>query len=146
MRYRGQGHEIEVPVAGTELGAPELEELRATYERRYAELYARYVPDMEIEILNWAVVASTATPPVTLIPGTDADGAPSSDVTRILFFGRTDELTPVPAFLRTALLPGDRVVGPALINEAQTTTYVAPDYDATIDAGRNIVLTRNGST
>jgi N-methylhydantoinase A len=40
------------------------------------------------------------------------------------------------------LVPGDRLNGPALIIEGQTTTVVGPRFDAVIDEGANIVMSR----
>jgi N-methylhydantoinase A len=43
---------------------------------------------------------------------------------------------------RDDLQPGDRIKGPALIVEDETTTVVSPRYDATIDGRGYIVLNR----
>ena len=43
---------------------------------------------------------------------------------------------------RKSLRTGDRVKGPALIVEAQTTTVVTARFDAYIDSLRNIALMR----
>jgi len=44
---------------------------------------------------------------------------------------------------RASLASGDQVTGPALITEPQTTTLVSRDFTAQVDAGGNLVLTRN---
>jgi N-methylhydantoinase A len=49
-------------------------------------------------------------------------------------------------FRRADLRPGDRIAGPALIVEDETTTVVSPSFDAMIDAGEAIVLTRKLET
>jgi N-methylhydantoinase A len=46
-----------------------------------------------------------------------------------------------PVYLRRDLRPGQRVVGPALIAEEQTTTVVTAHYCAMIDARGYIVMT-----
>ena len=43
---------------------------------------------------------------------------------------------------RADLRPGDRIKGPALIVEDETTTVISPSFDAVIDAREYIVLTR----
>jgi N-methylhydantoinase A len=40
-------------------------------------------------------------------------------------------------------MPGDVIAGPALIIEDETTTFVAPNWDARIDGLGYIVLTRS---
>jgi N-methylhydantoinase A/oxoprolinase/acetone carboxylase beta subunit len=48
----------------------------------------------------------------------------------------------VPRFDRRTLRPGDCFPGPALVVEAQATTYVAPEFELEVDAARNLVLTK----
>jgi len=45
-------------------------------------------------------------------------------------------------FHRASLAPGDRIYGPALIVEDETTTVVAPSFDATVNALGYLVLER----
>jgi len=44
---------------------------------------------------------------------------------------------------RASLEPGDRVPGPALITEPQTTTLVSADFSASVDGACNLVLVRD---
>jgi N-methylhydantoinase A len=39
----------------------------------------------------------------------------------------------VPLYDRNALAPGQTVVGPAIIEERETTTVIPPDWTATVD-------------
>jgi N-methylhydantoinase A len=48
----------------------------------------------------------------------------------------------MPMYDRLALAPGARVKGPAIIVEAGTSTLVRAGFDAEIDAGLGLVLTR----
>ena len=45
-------------------------------------------------------------------------------------------------FERAALIPGDRIRGPALIRESIATTIVEPGWEATVDGSRNLLLCR----
>jgi N-methylhydantoinase A len=42
---------------------------------------------------------------------------------------------------RATLRPGDRVAGPALVEERESTLVLPPGTYATCDAGRNLVVT-----
>jgi N-methylhydantoinase A len=46
----------------------------------------------------------------------------------------------VPVYERSALAPGSRVKGPALISEDQTTVFVTAGFDATVNNLAHIVL------
>ncbi|MGH7120604.1 MAG: hydantoinase B/oxoprolinase family protein, partial [Acetobacteraceae bacterium] len=48
-----------------------------------------------------------------------------------------------PVFERTALFAGDRIAGPALIQEAHATTMVEPGWAAEVTAQNHMLLTRN---
>jgi N-methylhydantoinase A len=143
MRYQGQGHEIEVPVPGGELGPDQIATLRTAYEREYARQYRRHVPGMEIEILNWAVVVSTPRRDYPTLASLDPTGRPEPECGRQIYHGESDSHLTVPGYRRGDLVSGDFIVGPALITEPQTTTFVPPGFDLAVDAASNLVMTRN---
>ena len=57
MRYVGQGHEItvELPQRRPDRRS-DAQALREAYERDYAALFERHIPDAAIEILSWSVL------------------------------------------------------------------------------------------
>ncbi|MEX0643792.1 MAG: hydantoinase/oxoprolinase family protein, partial [Parvularculaceae bacterium] len=61
MRYLGQGHEIAVPIEMSTL-AEGASKLAAAFERVYAGLYARTIPDMTIEALTWSLTLTGPRP------------------------------------------------------------------------------------
>ena len=63
MRYRGQGHEIAVPLPTKPYAAADAATLRAAFEDAYRRLYSRIIPGVEIELLSWVLLLS-APPPV----------------------------------------------------------------------------------
>ncbi len=143
MRYRGQGHEIEVPVPLGRLGTAAAGHLRAAYDERYVSLFGRVVPRMVVEIMNWSVLASAVQAEPELLPAAGGHGgAPrAAGVRRLLVDGAAEPLE-VRFYRRDDLTPGDHILGPALVVEAQTTTFVSAAFEAVVDAGWNIVLTR----
>ena len=146
MRYRGQGHEIEVEVPGGDLTAFAFETLRGAYDEKYEALFGRVVPEMEIEIMNWSTVVSTEPKAPEPVPEAIGRGRPQPTDVRSLYFGRERERAEVNCYRRADLRAGDAIDGPALIVEPQTTTYVSPAFEATVDGGYNLVLTRRQST
>ena len=142
MRYRGQGHEIEVPVPLGRLGAAAAEHLRAAYDERYVSLFGRVVPRMVVEIMNWSVLASAVQAEPEPLPAVRGHGAPRAAGARGLFVDGAAEPLEVPCYRRDDLVPGNHILGPALVVEAQTTTFVSAGFEAVVDAGWNIVLTR----
>ncbi|NVK14168.1 MAG: hydantoinase/oxoprolinase family protein [Rhodobacteraceae bacterium] len=143
MRYSGQGHEIEIALPDRDLTAQDLGPLTAAFEAEYAKQFSRPVPGMKIEILNWAVRVATPdaeVPPVPDVPElrTIAPAAHRPIICDV--DGREKQAAFVP---RASLKPGDRIIGPALITEPQTTTLVSADFSAHADAIGNLVLIRD---
>jgi 5-oxoprolinase (ATP-hydrolysing) len=73
-------------------------------------------------------------------PPPRAAGKPQPIDTVAMWSGGQSNTTPV--FERTALCPGDRIVGPALIREANATTVVEPGWAAEVSRLDHLLLCR----
>jgi N-methylhydantoinase A len=139
MRYRGQGHEIEVELPLTQFGPGDEAILLDAFDRAYRSLYTRVIPGMVAEVLTWRVKVSTLVAP----PEPVAEPAPRTLVAnrheRVL--DPDDGWLDFAVFRRADLKPGDCFAGPALVVEDQTTTVVSPRFDARIDGRDHLVLT-----
>ncbi len=142
MRYRGQGHEIEIALPDRDLSPGDRSDLVHWFEAAYRAQFARSVPGMTIEILNWAVGVSTANAAPAQIPSIQAVRQANAAGKRHCNCDRTGALVEMAVYQREALRPGDRLAGPALIVEPQTTTLVSADFQAKVDGALNLILTR----
>jgi len=141
MRYQGQGHEIEIPLPAGKLQANLGRQIRKRFDRLYREQYGRTVPNVDVEIINWAFVAATPSAPIEKIAAPRRVHRARSDGSRKIYWGQLRKLLDVPCYRRESLEPGNFIAGPALIIEKQTTTLVSPGFDAALDRVGNIVLT-----
>ena len=145
MRYRGQGHEIEIELPDRQLLEADLESLKVKFESAYAEQFSRPVPGMAIEILNWSVTVSTGN-----LNEESQQSQQSTESRRVIDAEKSvtihcdvDSVNRSAGVIsRAKLKPGDELHGPVLITETQTTTFVASDFTARVDAQHNLVLTR----
>ncbi len=142
MRYIGQGHEIPVALPARNLAETDAIELRELFEARYAEIFGRAVPGVEVEILAWSIVMSASAGDARSDPPMTEPSRPETQEKRRLFEGLLSEFQDVPVHWRDDLAPGSRIAGPAIIAEAQTATVVGALFDAAIDRFGNIVLER----
>jgi N-methylhydantoinase A len=140
MRYRGQGHEVVVPVPVRAFGPDDAARLREEFERNYQALYGRVISGLDVEILTWTVTVSTEPRPVAPVGVGATRPAPAAGTTRDVFDPAVEAVVAMPAYERAALACGDRIAGPAVITEAQTTTVVPRSFDAVIDAAGHIRL------
>ncbi len=143
MRYRGQGHEIEVELPLKRFGPGDDAVLLEAFDRAYRSLYTRVIPGMVAEALTWRVRVSTVVPPPEQIADPDPNPLLASRVERVL--DPDDGWLDFALFKRTDLNPGDRFAGPALVVEDQTTTVVSPRFEAQIDGRNHLVLTAKPS-
>jgi N-methylhydantoinase A len=148
MRYVGQGHEIPVPLPARTLTPDDVAAIRARYDTEYTRFYDRPVPGSDVEIMSYAVVVTTVAneignmPPVTREKPTAAAGEAA---TRLVRDTTTGEVSPWSVLDRTALAPGARVAGPAIIAEDETSTLVGIGWTATINGLGYIELTREAA-
>ncbi|MEM7237829.1 MAG: hydantoinase/oxoprolinase family protein, partial [Pseudomonadota bacterium] len=142
MRYRGQGHEVEIDVPDMRFDQAALDALRAAFEAEYSRQFSRPVPGMTIEILNWCLRLGTSPALPPSVTGSEASRFPPPRQYRAIRCDVTDTWVDAGLFWRPDLTPGDRVSGPALIVEPQTTTFVSGDFDALVDGAGNLHLSK----
>jgi N-methylhydantoinase A len=143
MRYRGQGHEIAVPVPARAYRQEDAAELLAAFEAAYRRLYSRVIPGVEVEVLSWVLLLSG---PVPADDGTALPEPPRSSPAparrRAVFDPDGADFVEVAIHERATLAPGAVIPGPAVIVEDETSTVVSRHFDARIEAYGYIELTR----
>jgi len=146
MRYQGQGHEIEIPLPAGRFGAGLGKEIRKRFDALYQQQYGRTVPNVDVEIINWAFVASTPGAATRKVAPPRRRQKPRPAGRRKIYWGQQRKTLNVPCFQRETLRAGHHVTGPALIVEAQTTTLLSPEFDAVVDQVGNLVLSVRNKT
>jgi N-methylhydantoinase A len=135
MRYRGQSHEITVPVEFLTDARTLVEPFHAVHEARYGFR----LPDSPVEIVTLRIRSTITTPPLPAwTPATQAGGVERAILERrpVMFDAPTD----TPIFDREKLAPGDEVTGPAVIVEPFATTLVPPTWHARVHDEGHLVL------
>ena len=150
MRYVGQGHEvgveIGVKVAAGQLGDDAEDVLRQGFETAYHDLYNRTIPNLDIEILTWALSLATTSDKPTPRGTVARVAAPAPAGNRDMLDMATGEYVRVPYYFRKDLGPGMELEGPAAIVEDDTSTVVGAGFDAGIHPLGYIVLNRRRAT
>jgi N-methylhydantoinase A len=141
MRYVGQFHEIEVPLASGILSQQELNATVEAFHARHEELYTFRMPWKPVEYLTFRLKATVHRAAVTLQSSVGA-GDPSKAIKRrriCTFAGKPVE---TPVYQGEMLGGGDTFAGPAIIEERTTTVVIPQGYRCSVDEFRNYVLTR----
>ena len=143
MRYRGQGHEIAVPLPTRPYRDDDAVPLRDAFETQYRRLYSRVIPGVEVEILSWVMLLSAPIPTEseTAAP-TAVSHSPEPTSRRLVFEPDSGEFVEVAIHDRRNLKPGALIPGPAVITEDETSTVVSRLFDGRVDAFGYIELGR----
>jgi N-methylhydantoinase A len=145
MRYRGQGHEIEVPIPSRALNAEDRGGIGRAFAEAYGKLYGRVIPGLETEIMTWLVTVRTPVPAVTPVPWPSRNGALAKAARdRTYVDGRSGRSVKLAVLERADIGENLRVCGPAAIVEDDTTTLVPAGWQATHNAHRDLVLWKDG--
>lgn len=128
-RYIGQEHTVKVLLEETRL-APMIERFHARHEHAYT-----FRLDLPVEVVNLHLVAFGAVEKSPMVP---IDVAVTADAEAARCGYRQVEFDPeqpqrTPLYQRSALLSGMRIEGPAIIEEATTTTVVQPGDRLEVD-------------
>jgi N-methylhydantoinase A len=130
MRYKGQGWEIPVPLTPEEAMEANPETFLKRFEADYTTLFGRTVAGMQVEITVWSVNAHTPTAPVDKALPVTPGAAPPSTGQRQLFDAALGSSQSAAIHDRAALAPGNRIAGPALITEDETTIVLTASRQA----------------
>ena len=143
MRYRGQGHEISVPISGDTFDELTISALKSNFNKQYAALFRRTLPNAEIEVLTWALTISTSTQSLVT---RKSDYTPTPAVAvgeRQVFDAETDSHIHAQIYNRSSLQPGSTLTGPAIVVESQTSTFVPDGFSLNVSAGGHLVVKRD---
>jgi N-methylhydantoinase A len=140
MRYRGQRHNIKVPVTGLR----DIASIRAAFERDYRRRYghADSKSPAEFQALHLSAFARLKQPDIARLPRSAAHAEPAQS--RRVHIGNAGGWLEAKIFNRDWLEPGFADVGPAVIEEFGSTTVIWPSDRFEIGALREIRIHCSG--
>jgi N-methylhydantoinase A len=142
MRYLHQGFEIRVSLPPGQLTNEDLPALRHAFAKEYERLYKRLNPGVEIEVVNWRLVASGPQPRIAL-RAPDAAGknlAAARKGERPAYLPEHNSFVPCSVYDRYLLPVGATFSGPAIVEERECTVVIGPEAKASVDAEQNLVV------
>jgi N-methylhydantoinase A len=146
MRYVGQEHSVTVEIPQHHVANGDRKAIKELFDAVHAQRYGTSAPSEPAEIasLRTTITGIVEKPGLERI---EAGGAmPPKEAqtgSRRAFFEEIG-FTDTPTFARAALLAGNRIEGPALIEEHASTTVVLPGDSVEVDALGNLAITISG--
>jgi len=133
-RYAGQGYELNVALPPGELAAEDLRRFRAGFDEAYTVRYGYASPAEPVEIVNWKLSAVAVGSRLTLPRYPHQGGADQAlKARRAAYFPEKGGYVETPVYDRYRLSPGVTLVGPAVIEERESTSVLPPGCGARVD-------------
>jgi N-methylhydantoinase A/oxoprolinase/acetone carboxylase beta subunit len=143
-RYLGQGYELRVDAPSGVIDDAWAAKVRADFHDTHEREYSRRFEESDIEIPNIRVRGIGLTPPLRMPEIGQGDDSPDEALRHegAAWFRVGGVLQEVPTryYERAALKAGNRLVGPAIVTQYDSTTVIPPGLAAHVDRFGNIVI------
>jgi N-methylhydantoinase A/oxoprolinase/acetone carboxylase beta subunit/N-methylhydantoinase B/oxoprolinase/acetone carboxylase alpha subunit len=145
LRYVGQEFTIAVPVPAAGLSEQTYPQVRALFDEMHERLYGHQAPEESVEALGVRTSVSVPLhqPDLSAPAGTldgAADGEPRPIEQRPVVLDGSTEAVPCPVFDRARLAPGQRIAGPAVVQEATSSVVVYGGDELTVVEDGSLVI------
>lgn len=147
LRYVGQGYELKVDFPDGSLDEAALEQVWTAFHDRHRVEYGHAFESAPIEIVTVKVrglgeVEKLGVPPEVAAPAKAEPAGQGHCVFRV-----EDELQSfdTPYYDRFTLPTGQKLRGPAILLQTDSTTVVPPDWSFEVDRFANVLMTRDGN-
>ncbi len=138
MLYVGQTHTVSVPV---EAGNIDKESIAAAFDAAYRTSYGRLLEDIPRRVMNHRVAVIGRRPALDMKLLVGEGGKPAEQCRigsrRLYADGAWHD---APVYERLSIAPGSRIVGPALLEQSDTTIFVDPGLESEVDDYGNLII------
>jgi N-methylhydantoinase A len=142
MRYAGQNYELAVPLPDGSITARTLDLLGEGFAAAHQRMYGFLAEEEPVQLVTFRIEATglvaKATLAQELMSGADASAAIRAR--RDVWIAEEERSLPCPIYDRDLLKPGNRFLGPAVIEQMDATTLVLPGIAAHVDKYLNLIL------
>jgi N-methylhydantoinase A len=144
-RYLGQGFELSVPLRT--VGRTGLARLGDDFHELHARTYGHTARDEAIELVTLRVSGFGELPhpePPPVSRGSREPGRGAFLGRRAVLLPDSQARRPLPVLARDRLRAGNRIAGPAIVEEMDSTTLVLPGQEARVDREGNLWIREGG--
>jgi N-methylhydantoinase A len=139
LRYSIQKYELAVPVAEGELREIDKTTWRRLFDERHEQHYGSRATDQRVEIVNYHLTARVVLPKPKItelrFQGENPEGALKGQ-RRAYFDGWVD----CPLYDRERLGCGNRLIGPAIVEQPDSTIVIHPGQLVEVDRFGNVII------
>jgi N-methylhydantoinase A len=142
MRYAGQNYELSVPLPSGVVRPETIDQLAAGFAAVHQRLFGFVAENEPMQFVTFRAEASGIVPKADIRQTDNAGPDP-----RAAEFGRRDVwlreaggFVSCPLYDRKRLLAGNRIEGPAIVEQMDATTLIVPGATGTVDPHLNLLL------
>lgn len=142
MRYAGQNYELSVPLPPGPVTRATIDELAAGFADAHQRLYGFVAEDEPIQLVTFRAEATGIVRKADIMPTADTGPDPyAAEIgRRDVWLRETGAFVSCPLYDREKLLGGNRIEGPAIVEQMDATTLIVPGATATVDPYLNLLL------
>ena len=148
-RYKGQGYELRVFVPNGDVTEKTITIIANNFHEAHAKEFGRAFLDNDVEIVNIRVLGIGRIPelkwPKVADGGKDPAEAFKYEKKVVFEVDGSPAHLPTKVYERSRLKNGNVLVGPALVEQMDSTIVITPGSEATIDTFGNIVIVLNAT-
>jgi N-methylhydantoinase A len=137
LRYVKQYHEVNVEVSEAEVLKGRFAAMAGRFHPRHNQLYGYSLEDQgtPVELINMrlVVIGRTEKPRFLEMPYQGENPRRALKKRRPAYLPQKKKFAEIPVYNGFALAFGNRIRGPAVIEQVNTTTFVTPDYQVVVD-------------
>jgi len=143
LRYSIQKYELPVPVARNAFRENAKQEWRTMFDEIHEKHFGSRAEDQKVELVNYRLTTKVLVPKPAMseLPMGGENSEPAMKARRRAYF---DGWCDCSIYDRERLVSGNRLHGPAIIEQMDSTTVVHPGQSAHIDRFGNIVIEIRG--
>lgn len=142
LRYQGQNYELSIDVPDGPITAATIAALAEGFADAHRRLYGFVAEGEAVQLVTYRVEAIGFVPKAQFRPQDDA--GPDSDHavigSREVWFPETNGFVACKIYGRDRLKSGNRIAGPAIVEQMDSTTVLLPGMIATVEPYLNLIL------
>lgn len=144
MRYVKQYHEVNVELSRDDVYKCKQQRIMQKFHYKHNYLYGYSLEDegTPVELINMRLtcIGRTAKPRFLDEAYDGPDAAKTLKSHRQVYLPHQRDFKNIPVFDGSRLRHGNRIEGPAIIEQVNTTTFITPEYSCTVDRYGSFVL------
>jgi N-methylhydantoinase A len=142
MRYAGQNYELAIALPDGPIGPASLEALADGFAAAHQRMYGFVAEDDLVQVVTFRVEAAGVVPKASFMAQPDAGPNASGSIVarREVWLPEAGGFVACPVYDREHLRAGNRIAGPAIVEQMDATTVVLPGMIARVEPYLNLVL------